>query len=100
MTQDVLCAFIRHSSLPTPSSAEIWVSGQERRRAVTKLCGAIILGSGATNKSGFDATSLPIFADAVFAGAVLSSGGTDLASNNRNSHARGYRVRSSDHRDH
>ena len=79
---------------------EVRVSGQVRRRAVTELRGAVVLGPGATDVAGFDATSLPLLADAIFAGALVPTGGDDLASDSRGAHARAYRERRSDHCDH
>ena len=79
---------------------EVGVSGQVRRRAVTELRGAVILGPGATDVTGFDATSLPLLADAIFAEALISTSRDNLASNSRGAHARADRERRSDHRDH
>ena len=88
------------SSLPKPFSIEVRVSGQVRRRAITKLRRAVILGPGATDVSGFDATSLPILAHAIFAGAFVPTGGGDLASNSRGALARADRERHCEHCDH
>ena len=95
--------YLNLASLPKQRkefAIEVRVSGQVRRRAVAELRGAVILGSGATDVTGFDATSLPLLADAIFAGALVPTGGDDLASDSRGAHARADRERRSDHRDH
>ena len=60
---------------------EVRVSGQVRRRAVTELRGAVILGPGATDVTGFDATSLPLLTDAILAGALVPTSRDNLAPN-------------------